>query len=273
MKRSAPRGVMILEWMMSALARPTVSTLVSLMIAGLAAAGQARAADLLSPAPALMGTDTEQVVELGTGWYLRGDVGYVGYTNPKDFGFGLPDSQPLDRVRLDETFSLGGGIGYAFTNFLRADVTVDHRFAAEFSGTRPLITYANGYVRDQADLESTTILFNGYVDFGSFGGITPYIGAGIGLAGNRLTNISREAYAAGVLVGSGFLQPHTTNNFAWALMAGAAVNLGFGFQLDLGYRYMHLGDARTKIDGPGDGIRTDTLEAHEVRLGARYTID
>jgi opacity protein-like surface antigen len=271
MKRSAPRGVMILEWMMSALARPTVSTLVSMMFVGLAAAGPARAADLSSPAPAPMGT--EEVVEIGTGWYLRGDVGYIGYTKPKDFGFGLPDSQPLDRVRLDETYSLGGGIGYAFTNYLRADVTVDHRFGAEFSGTRPLITYANGYVRDQADLESTTILFNGYLDFGSFAGVTPYIGAGIGLAGNRLTNISREAYAAGVLVGSGFLQPHTTNNFAWALMAGAAMNLGSGFQLDLGYRYMNLGDARTKIDGPGDGIRTDTLTAHEVRLGARYMID
>jgi opacity protein-like surface antigen len=256
---------------MSAVARPTLSNLVSMMIVGLAAAGSAKAADLLPPPPMLESAD--EIVEIGTGWYLRGDVGYVNYTTPKDLGFGLPDSQPLDSVRLKEAFSAGAGIGYAFTSWLRADVTVDHRFGAEFSGTRPVGTYANGYVRDQADFESTSALFNGYVDLGTWVGITPYLGAGIGLAGNRFTNISREAYIAGVPGGSAGLEPHTTYNLAWGLMAGAAVNLGSGFALDLGYRYMHLGDVRTKIDGPGDGIRTDEIRAHEFRLGARYMID
>ena len=256
---------------MSAVARPTLSTLVSMMIVGIAAAAPARAADLLPPPPMLERAD--EIVEIGTGWYLRGDVGYVNYTKPKDLGFGLPDSRPLDAVQLEKAFSVGAGIGYAFTSWLRADVTVDHRLGAEFSGTRPIGTYANGYVRDQADLESTTALFNGYVDLGTFAGITPYVGAGIGIAGNRLTNISREAYVAGLPAGSARLQPHTTHNLAWALMAGTAVNLGSGFQLDLGYRYIHLGDARTRIDGPGDGIRTDEIKAHEFRLGARYMID
>ncbi|HEX2135833.1 MAG TPA: outer membrane beta-barrel protein [Microvirga sp.] len=255
------------------MARATVSTLVSLTIVALAAAGPGRAADLglLPPAPTL--AELEEVVEIGTGWYLRGDVGYVDYAKPRDLGFGLPDPGPLDGVRLQETASLGGGIGYSFTDWLRADVTVDHRLGAELSGTRPIGTYAAGYVRDQADLESTTALLNGYVDFGSWAGVTPYLGAGIGLSGNRLTNISREAFWAGGPVGRAVLHPHTTHNLAWALMAGAAVHLGSGFQLDLGYRFMHLGDARTKVDGPGRGIRTDAIEAHELRVGARYTID
>jgi len=271
MKRVVFRRVAILEWRISAVARPTLSTLVTMMIAGLVPAGPARAADLLPPAPMLDRPD--EVVEIGTGWYLRGDVGYVNYTTPKDLGFGLPTSRPLDAEQLDKAFSVGAGIGYAFTSWLRADVTVDYRPGTEFSGTRPIGTYANGYVRDQADLESASALLNGYVDLGSWAGITPYLGAGIGVAGNRFTNISREAYVIGVPAGSAGLQPHTTYNLAWALMAGGAVNLGSGFQLDLGYRYIHLGDARTKIDGPGDGIRTDEIQAHEFRVGARYMID
>ena len=254
---------------MSPVARPTLSTLV--VILGCAAGTPAGAADLLPPPPVLESMD--EVVEIGTGWYLRGDVGYVGYATPKDLGFDLPTSHPLDREQVEETFSLGGGIGYAFTNFLRADVTVDHRFGSELSGTRPIGTYAVGYVRDKADLESTSVLLNAYADLGTWGGVTPYLGAGIGVAGNRLTNISREAYVAGALDGSGFLAPHTTHNLAWALMAGAAVSLGAGFQLDLGYRYVHLGAARTRIDGPGEGIRTDAIRAHEFRIGARYMID
>jgi opacity protein-like surface antigen len=271
MKRVACRRAVILERRMRAVARPTLTNLVSIVILGLAAAGPAQAADLLPTAPMLESPD--EIVEIGTGWYLRGDVGYVNYAKPKDLGFGVPAVIPLDGVRLEETWSLGGGIGYAFTSWLRADVTVDHRIGAQLGGTRPIGTYADGFVRDQADLESTTAFFNGYVDFGTWAGVTPYLGAGIGVAGNRFTNISREAFPVGFPPERAVLDPHTTHNLAWALMAGAAVHLGSGFQLDMGYRFVHLGDARTKLDAPGVGFRTDALKAHEFRLGARYMID
>lgn len=230
----------------------------------------AQAADLLPPPPVL---DRDEIVEVGTGWYLRGDVGYVDYNTPRDIAFHIPTVLPLNGERLDKTFSVGGGIGYQLTNWLRADATIDHRFGAELSGTRPFPTYDLGYVRDQADVESTSYLLNAYVDLGYWSGVTPYLGAGIGLASNRFTNIRREFYALGQPAGTGFPTPHTTNNLAWALMAGVAVDVGSGFKIDLGYRYTHLGDARTRIDGPGAGIRTDDLKTHEIRLGARYTID
>lgn len=252
------------------MSRLTFLTLVSAAALGLAAPSQA--ADLLPPAPSLQGWG-EEVSELGTGWYLRGDIGYVDYTPPRDIGFGVLGVLPLDGERLEETWSIGGGIGYQFTNWFRADVTVDHRFGAQFSGTRPNPTYAIGYIRDQADLESTTYLLNGYVDLGSWSGFTPYLGAGIGLAGNRFTNISREAWALGSLTGFEVLSPHTSYNLAWALMGGVAWNSGSGVLLDLGYRYTHVGDVRTRFHAPGPGIKTKDIEAHEVRVGARYVID
>jgi opacity protein-like surface antigen len=46
-----------------------------------------------------------------------------------------------------------------------------------------------------------------------------------------------------------------------------------GVLIDAGYRYVSLGEARTKLDSFGVGTRTKDLNAHEVRLGVRYVID
>lgn len=255
---------------MSVVARLTLLTGASLLAASLGTA-PARAADLLPPSPTLERYD--EVVEIGTGWYLRGDVGYVDYEKPRYLGFSLSDGALLRPRGVDPTFSVGGGIGYAFTSGLRVDATVDHRFGTGINSTRPLGTYEVGYIHDRADLETTTALLNAYVDFDYGHGITPYIGVGIGVAGTRFTDISRDTYAAGALVGRSPLEAYTTYNLAWALMGGVAIDVGSGFKVDLGYRYTHLGDARTRIDGQGFGLRTDELSSHEFRVGARYTID
>jgi opacity protein-like surface antigen len=246
-------------------ARLKVSILVSAMACGLAGS-PVSAADLLPAAPML---DREEVVEVGNGWYLRGDIGYVDYNRVRDIPFGPVGTTGLTETRIEEAVSFGGGIGYQLTNMLRADITIDHRLGATFSGIRPdpLAT-----IRDVADLESTTYLVNGYLDLGNWSGVIPYIGAGVGAASNRLTNVSRET-----TVGDTFTRvnvpSYTAANFAWALMAGAAVDLGSGVKVDLGYRYMHLGDARTRLEGVQAGIRTKDINAHEFRVGARYMIE
>jgi opacity protein-like surface antigen len=230
---------------------------------------KSRAADLLPPAPTL----DQDVVELGTGWYLRGDVGYIDYLQPKDVPYGLLGTLPLDGEELDKTWSLGGGIGYQVTSWARADVTIDYRFGAAFGGTRPNPTYALGIIIDHAEVESTSALLNLYADLGTWSGVTPYLGAGIGIGYNRFTDISRKINALGLPPAVEVLAPHATYNLAWALMAGVSVDAGAGFKLDVGYRFTHLGEARTRLDGTAAGIRLDELQAHELRVGARYTID
>jgi len=234
------------------------------------AASPAVGADLLPPPPALDGYG--QVVELGTGWYLRGDIGYTDYAAPRDRLFGSAALLPLNGERLEGAFSVGGGVGYQVNEWFRTDLTVDYRARTSFDGTRPDPTYDVGYIHDRAELDSVAFMLNGYVDLGRWSGITPYLGAGIGLASNRLNDTTRLTYLGGALVGRSVVEPHTTHNLAWALMAGAAVDVGSGFKVDLGYRYIHLGDVQTRWDAAA-GIRTDALRAHEVRIGARYMID
>jgi opacity protein-like surface antigen len=218
------------------------------------------------------------VVELGTGWYLRGDASYVDYVGRKDRGDAIVD-QAFDRTTLDAGWAAGGGFGYKFLNFFRADVTVDHRFYADVEGRGSPVAFGTDSRLDRGRLESTTGLVNGYLDLGNWSGFTPYVGAGVGAAMNRLSEYTGEVTCLVATCGTigavsvSRLDERKTYSLAWALMGGVAVDVGGGFQVDVGYRYVNLGEARIRLAGSNTATRGDDIEAHEVRLGLRYMID
>ena len=242
-------------------------------LVGLAA--PALAADMLPPPPAEAGP---AMSELGTGWYLRGDIGYVEYSKPKE-ALGYSAGLPFDSIRQPNTWSIGGGFGYAFNSWFRADATVDWRADSRITALSSGSNYVNGFSTDSLKFESTTVLLNGYVDLGKWFGITPYVGAGVGLAHNRLHDYWSQVTCLTVVCSAVFSQdrvrhqPGSKNSLAWALMAGAAVDLGMGFKLDLGYRFVRIGDAKTELDTAGFGFKLKPLDAHEARIGVRYMID
>src|SRR3954471_4882044 len=95
--------------------------------------------------------------ELGTGWYLRGDVGYIDYSKPREaIGYSL--GMPFDSITLDNTWSVGGGVGYAFNGWLRGDATVDYRANAQVRALSSGSGYVDGFSTDALKLESTTFL-------------------------------------------------------------------------------------------------------------------
>jgi opacity protein-like surface antigen len=242
----------------------------------------ALAADMLPPPPSEPGP---AVSELGSGWYLRGDVGYVDYAKPKeDPPYGQPGS-PLENLRLRDQFSVGGGFGYQLTNWFRADVTADYRNRTNFDAVSSRTGFREGFNSESGSFETTTALLNGYFDLGKWWGVTPYVGAGVGVAQNRFRDYYSETTCltptCGDPAGNYNLGPQgrvyrdksSDYNLAWALMAGAAVDVGYGFKLDLGYRYMNLGEVKTKLDAYGFGTKLKPLEAQEIRVGVRYMID
>jgi opacity protein-like surface antigen len=252
----------------------------SLIAAGFAA--PAVAADMLMPP--LRGYQAVQpaIVEVGTGWYLRGDVGYTDYKDPVDEPLGAA-RPPFDSIKLDTSWSAGGGFGYKFLTWLRADVTADYRFESDFVANSSQAEFSR---RDWAKFDSTTVLVNGYVDLGTWYGITPYAGAGVGAAFNRFKEYQSQVTCVTTACGTGApgafavgaqpiveLDDELKTSLAWALMGGVAVDVGGGFQIDAGYRYVNLGEARSKPDAAGAVTRAKELEAHEVRLGFRYMID
>ena len=77
------------------------------------------------------------------------------------------------------TASLGAGIK---SNWLRTDVTIDYASPLKYQGT---VATAGDTT---AKIQATTALFNGYLDLGTWYRITPYIGAGAGVAYARVSD-------------------------------------------------------------------------------------
>jgi opacity protein-like surface antigen len=233
-----------------------------------ATASGALAADLprafLPPAPVIR--DFKSTTE---SWYLRGDIGYVAHKRPEaDFASGALAGS-FARESLSDNAGFGVGLGYRFNPNFRADITADY-FSARFKGVAPTPTFATS-LADKGHFQSSTFLVNGYLDFGTFRGLTPYVGAGIGVAHNVLSDYSRATYDAATGVATWErLAGGDDYALAWALMAGVGVKLSSNFTLDLGYRYVGRGDVRTRYYAAGSGSDVESIGSHEVRLGMRY---
>jgi opacity protein-like surface antigen len=189
----------------------------------------------------------------------------------------------VSNVSLDNTWfgAVGAGCGSG-SRGIRGEVMLGYHGKRKLDG-EPLLFERGPEVGDpeptpgtpiedplHTDITSYSLMVNAYKDFGTFRGFTPYVGAGIGVA----YNITDEVY---------FTQnPDLTNrirgdrdiSFAWALMAGVGYNLSERTILDVGYRYLDLGEAGSEnIDSAlnyNPRVRIDDLASHEIKVGLRY---
>jgi opacity protein-like surface antigen len=263
-------------------------------VATFSAAG---AADLLPPAPAI---EPPAPIEIGGNWYLRGDVGVAAYHSDKwTQQASTNGSTILSSGFISNSLSDGAyvdvGAGYQFNSWLRADITAEWRSAVSGSGTyQEVTTYndATGLHRFSGQnnyrdghLNSYLVMANAYFDLGTWWGLTPFVGGGVGLANLRLSGFTDSGYAsvdgalspvATSLIGSG-----SKTNFAWALMAGLGYDVSPNLKLELAYRYLNMGDAKVgnvycgALSGCGvvaQGFRVKQLDAQEVRLGMRWVL-
>lgn len=273
-----------------------------LSIAGIAslASASALAADYEPPVYADQPIQEYVPVEVGSGWYLRGDVGYNFSTKAKgDFAYRTfdPVSGTYDAARFDsgsfgEGVTGGVGFGYNFTDYFRADATFDV-FKATFDGTTssslPCGGLSVGSCRseDSADATAYSVMANAYVDLGTYVGFTPYVGAGLGATYVNWDNLGSNAYCVGATCPPpGAFAASTQNDggkswrFTWALMAGLAYDISNNLKIDLGYRYRDIEGGEmfefdrasqlagaTGVQGNDPGFRT-----HEVRIGLRYAL-
>lgn len=220
---------------------PCGAMALALLGAGLFAA-PARAADAADDMDDLLSRAPK--IEETSGWYLRGEIGYVFNQAPDisqlDF---LPNA---GRGTLDDAWLVGAGIGLRLNDLVRVDLTADYRSKADYTSAGL-----------SADFNTTTLLANVYVDLGTWHGITPYVGAGAGASYVSVTDI--EVLGNDIGRSDGW-------SVAWALMAGVAVAVNSNWQIDVGYRYLQLSDAGAK--------QVDFEQsAHEARLGVRYLFD
>ena len=113
-------------------------------------------------------------------------------------------------------------------------------------------------------------MFNGYYDLGRFDRFVPYVGAGVGLAYNKMD----EVYFTGNPALTNRIEGDSRWSLAWSLMAGVGVQVTERVTLDFGYRYLDMGKAESgTLDNLGftnPKVRVDDLAAHEFKIGLRF---
>jgi len=209
--------------------------------------------DYAKPAP--------QFKELLSGWYLRADIGYR-------WNNGGRSNSNVVSERYTDSYDGTLGFGYKYQWF-RADVTYDRSGPTRVSAFTSVATDQPQFT---AKISSETVLVNGYVDFGTWGGFTPYIGGGAGVARLKSVNYVDTTDSPSI---TGVMGQGTQQNFAWAAMAGVAYQVAPNWMIDVGFRYLNLGDV---VSSEGAGSRTNAIvfkgqTVNEVRLGVRYLFD
>ncbi len=239
--------------------------ILSLAGAAIMVASAATAADM--PAPVI--EHIPQVPVATGGWYLRGDIGYKIYQDPK-ISYGSLD---FERESLDDTGVVGVGVGYRFNDHFRTDLTLDYEWPAKIRGYAPCFAPCGfEYSTETAKIDVWTVLLNGYIDIGTWNGFTPYVGAGIG---GSYVNV-RDVRFVNPDGSSGSYPGDGKWNFSWALMAGASYAFTPNLAIDAGYRYLSIGEGQTKTfttGGQTARIKYEDLAAHEFRVGVRYTFN
>jgi opacity protein-like surface antigen len=174
-------------------------------LASLALAAPAHAADLFggSSLPSFPTSKAPTAIEIGSNWYLRGDLG-VSFDAEPTVSLSPISAPPPGAVTIgpdahSTDFDGALGFGYRFSDYLRLDATWDYRIGPRSNRSDTVVcpyglhsaTGSNGYYYNPADTcdgvmnlqqHTNTVLANAYVDLGSWSGFSPYVGGGLGVS-------------------------------------------------------------------------------------------
>jgi opacity protein-like surface antigen len=263
-----------------------------------AAAAPARAFDLPPPVDAPEYTGS---ISSANGWYIRGDLGYdfkynVGKPSYRDYAAKTDTytNTTFDSARITGQYDVGAGAGYQFNDFLRSDLTLDYltgalngqSSSATRCSSRQMASTTCGFTHSQ-DFGALGILANGYVDLGTYWGLTPYIGAGAGVTDLNWKTMTTTKYCVnggGKCDGTISYNDQTYSGadgwrWTYAFMAGITYDISAHTKLDFGYRYSKIAGGDMFDWGSNDASKGATgakgrdrgLTRQEFRAGLRLT--
>jgi opacity protein-like surface antigen len=223
------------------------------------------------------------------GWYLRGDIGFSTEISNNFHEDGLVPA-PTSVQNAASGFETAGiyrlGVGYQFNSWFRADITGEYRTPATWSSF-DIANSGGTLIPEHVTLEKSAFvaLANVYADLGTWWCITPFIGAGAGFAGIKLSNFQETAIAslnpltgANLINANNFAPDQTQWNFAWALHAGLDYKVTPNFSVELAYRYLNMGSAQSGAivgflnNAQGTTFHIDNIYSHDVTLGLRWML-
>lgn len=164
------------------------------------------------------------------------------------------DDSAVDDAMFDFEYEwfYSGAIGYRY-KFFRIEAEYTHR--NDFSN---FIDLGGGFGYG-GELQSKSYMANLYLDFMPNYVVSPYIMGGLGMSDLELIY-----KATGLNDGTS-----SDTGFTWSLGAGLTVRINKCLNLDLGYRYLDMGEVPLIVNGIDTG--DIDINAHETYMGLRYT--
>jgi opacity protein-like surface antigen len=259
--------------------------------AALLLSGAAYAADLGAPPPAMQYQPPVPVAQ--NGWYLRGDVG-VGIQSFSSFDLApasqVPATWTVDQTDIQDSSLLGLGVGYELNNWLRFDVTGEYRTGAAFKALGSydqgtcLVSGVTGTCFDNysGNFSAAVFMANAYVDLGTWWCLTPYLGAGVGAAYDRISGVQDIGPLPPGTVGFGYTYQDSSNwNLAWNVQAGLTYNVSDNFKIDFSWRYLDMGSPQssnifcqnTSTTAPCNFFTLKDMTSQDFRIGLRWLLE
>lgn len=212
-------------------------------------------------------------VEVGSGWYLRGDVSYLVQKSFKNDDFAFT---PASFDEKEDPIFASIGFGYHFNDYLRADLNLGY-----LPGNKIGIGYDDSgstiaYTQASADLKNYaySLMLNGYVDLGTYVGITPYLGGGVGIV-QSTRKLSASYFTNNGDPTDDFVETDdkTKYSLAYTLNAGLAYQVSKNVSVDLGYQYFSAPDAEYVTAASLTSFPVHKgISNHQIKLGLRYDL-
>ncbi|MES0042512.1 outer membrane beta-barrel protein [Mesorhizobium sp. M0091] len=246
-----------------------------------------------------------QPVEVGSGWYLRGDVGYA-FSHP--FEHEEATTGPLNSFTDESSLFTGSfGMGYHVNDYLRVELNGGILPTDKFGEHAKLAATCDGHtlvddgfgtinsvaatqacdLSDNASNKGYSIMANGYVDLGTYVGITPYLGGGIGVAYNKYYRSIGAKDCVEVAPNSsgtggfscddpagyeGATDKEGKFNLAYSIGAGLSYQVAKNVSVDLGYEYFSVPEGKYVAYDSGAFNIHKGINYQTVKLGLRYDL-
>ncbi|KRB21109.1 MULTISPECIES: outer membrane protein [Mesorhizobium] len=217
-------------------------------------------------------------VEVGSGWYLRGDVSYLAQKSFENGDFTFPSAINNENFsESEDAYFASVGFGYHFNDYLRADVNFGYlpgnkaSFGYDDTTTAPAGTSIAG----SGNLKNYAFsgILNGYVDLGTYVGITPYVGAGVGVVRSKRSVSASYTDEADPTNDFTLNDSKTQYSLAYTLNAGLAYQVTKNVSVDLGYQYFSAPSAEyVTAESLTSFPVKKGISNHQVKVGLRYDL-
>ncbi|MEM9838468.1 MAG: OmpA family protein [Pseudomonadota bacterium] len=226
------------------------------------------------------------VMALGTasaqdkdGYYISGGLGYAWEYGENDFesdGNAVPTEFDTN-IDTDAGFATHGAIGKYFSNGLRGEIEMSYRLVDVDSLPGDGTASWNGFGSIDGNMSAVATMVNVLKDFQVTEKLTPYVGAGVGVAQVRFDFDNVDDIPAATSPadagGNGYRIFMKNRDYvpAFQLRAGARYDLTEKLALDVGYRYLQTGqyDSEAFVNNPVADVTGD-YRVHETTVGLVY---